>query len=404
VDAPVHRVRQNAPMTTFAERVDATTIETLVARASCKWASYPGTIGAWVAEMDFGLAAPIADALARMHADLMYGYPNQSMVTGLRAAASDFMAERYGWQVDPKSIAELSDVLTGMGVVISNYTAPDAPIVVLTPCYMPFMTIPPAFGRRLVQVPMAQDADGWVLDADALAAALTPGALLVLANPFNPLGKVWTRPELERLSQIVDAAGAKVFSDDIHAPLTYEGFTHVPYASVNDVAAAHTITAVSASKAWNLAGLKCAQLVFTNPADLALWNASARRRAAEASNPGIVAGTAAYRDGGPWLADALAYLDVNRRLVAERVPTEIPGARVSPLQGTYLQWIDFRDAGLPGNPRQFFFERARVALTDGVLCGDAGAGFVRMNLATPTPILNEILDRMANSTRARSTT
>jgi len=382
-------------MTTFAERVDATSIETLIARASCKWSTYPGAIGAWVAEMDFGIADPITDALAVMRANFMFGYPNQAMLTGLRAAASEFMEARYGWAVDPGTIVELSDVLTGMGVVISSYTPPDAPIVLLTPCYMPFVTIPPAFGRRVVQVPMATDADGWVLDADALAAALTPGALLVLANPFNPLGKVWTRPELERLSEIVDAAGARVFSDDIHAPLTFSGFAHVPYASVNDVAAAHTITAVSASKAWNLAGLKCAQLVFTNPADLALWNAGARRHAAEASNPGIVAGTAAYRDGGPWLADALAYLDVNRRLVAERVPAEIPGARVSELQGTYLQWIDLRDAGLPGNPRTFFFDRARVALTDGVLCGDAGRGSIRMNIATPTPILNEILDRMA---------
>lgn len=387
------------PMTTFAERVDATTIDQLVARASCKWATFPGAIGAWVAEMDFGLAEPIAAALRRMDADLMYGYPNQSMLTGLRTATADFMASRYGWQVDPGTVAELSDVLTGLGVVISNYTPADAPIVVLTPCYMPFMTIPPAFARPLIQVPMAPDGDTWVLDADALAAALTPGALLVLANPFNPLGKVWTRPELVALSAIVDAAGARVFSDDIHAPLTFEGYTHVPYASVSEVAAAHTITAVSASKAWNLAGLKCAQLVFTNPDDLKLWKKQAFRRAAEASNPGIVAGTAAYREGLEWLTDALAYLDVNRRLVASELPRLVPGAKVADLQGTYLQFVDLREAGLPGNPRGFFFEKAAVALTDGDLCGDAGHGFVRMNIATPTPVLREILDRMGAAVR-----
>lgn len=381
-------------MTTFAESVDATTIEVLRARASCKWATFPGTIGAWVAEMDFGLAEPIADALARMDADFMYGYPNAAMLTGLRAATSEFLASRYGWSVEPSAIAELSDVLGAMGAVIAAFTEPDAPIVVPTPCYMPFVTIPPAFGRRLVQVPMVRLADGWELDADALAAALTPGALLVLANPFNPLGKVWTRAELERLSVIVDAAGARVFSDDIHAPLTFEGFTHVPYASVNEVAAAHTITAVSASKAWNLAGLKCAQVVFTNPADLKAWKAGGHRRAAEASNPGIVAGTAAYRDGLPWLTDALAYLDGNRRLVAEELPRLVPGAVVSPLQATYLQWVDLRGSGIEGNPRQFFFDRARVALTDGALCGDAGRGHIRLNIATPTPILREILDRM----------
>jgi len=386
-----------AGMTSFAERVDATTIETLRARASCKWATFPDALGAWVAEMDLGLAEPIAAALRRLDADLLYGYPNEAMLAALREATAGYLGARYGWSVDPGTVAEVSDVLSGLGAVLSGYPDADAPVVVLTPCYMPFATIPQAFGRRLVQVPMAQHGAGWVLDEDALAAALTPGALLVLANPFNPLGKVWTRPELERLSALVDAAGARVFSDDIHAPLTFPGHRHVPYASVSAAAGAHTITAVSASKAWNLAGLKCAQLVFTNPADQATWRKGARRRAGEASNPGIVAGTAAYTEGGPWLADALDYLDRNRRLVAERVPAEIPGARVSDLQGTYLSWIDLRGAGLPGNPRTFFFDRAKVALTDGSLCGDAGRGFVRLNIATPTPILAELLDRLAGA-------
>lgn len=382
---------------TFAERVDATTIDTLIGRASCKWATFPGTIGAWVAEMDFGLAEPISEALRRMDADLMYGYPNQAMLTGLRTATADFCGRRYGWDVDPGMVVELSDVLTGLGVMISAYTPSSAPVVVLTPCYMPFATIPRAFGREFRQVPMAPSGDGWVLDGGALASALAPDALLVLANPFNPLGKVWTRAELVQLSEIVDAAGARVFSDDIHAPLTFEGQTHVPYASVSEAAASHTITAVSASKAWNLAGLKCAQLIFSNPKDLARWKGGAHRRGAEASNPGIVAGTAAYNDGGPWLADALAYLDVNRRLVAERLPEAVPGARLSELQGTYLQWVELHDGGLPGNPRSFFFDKAKVALTDGALCGDAGRGSIRINIATPTPILAEIIDRMGQA-------
>ncbi len=386
---------------TFAASMDATTIDTLIARGSLKWTAQPGTIGAWIAEMDFGLAEPIAEALRQMDAHLMYGYPTEAMLGGLRQATADFMDRRYDWQVDPGTIVLLSDVLNALGAVISAYTPEGAPIVVLTPCYMPFATIPPAFGREFRQVPMAFGDQGWVLDEDALAAALSPGALLVLSNPFNPVGRVWTRAELQRLSEIVDAAGARVFSDDIHAPLTLAGHRHVPYASINEVAAAHTITAVSASKAWNLAGLKCAQVVFTNPDDLTLWNRGAHRRSAEAANAGIVAGTAAYNDGEPWLSDVLDYLDVNRRLVAERLPQAVPGAVVSDLQGTYLQWVDLRDAGLPGNPRNFFFTKAAVTLTDGALCGDAGRGFVRMNLATPTPILAEILDRMGQAAASR---
>jgi len=387
-------------MSTFAQTVDATGIDTLLARGSAKWTTFPGRIGAWIAEMDFGVAAPIQDALDRLRADVLYGYPNQDMLRGLRAAASGFCAERYGWTPDPDAIAAISDVLHGLGLVLDSFVAADGPVVLLTPCYMPFLTVPPAFGRRVLQVPMLRDEGGWSVDLDALDAALAGGGLLVLANPFNPLGKVFTRAELTAISAVVERRGARVFSDEIHAPLTFAGHVHVPYASLSPEAAAHSITALSASKAWNLAGLKCAQLVFTNPDDLALWRRGASRRAAEAANAGIVAGTAAYTEGGPWLADALAYLDVNRRLVAEELPARIPSARTTLLEGTYLQFVDFRDAAVPGNPRQFFFDHAGVALTDGDLCGAAGRGFVRLNIATPTPILREILDRMAAAAAA----
>nr|NLI50212.1 aminotransferase class I/II-fold pyridoxal phosphate-dependent enzyme [Propionibacterium sp.] len=382
-------------MTTFAEAVDATSIDTLLARGSAKWTTYPDRIGAWIAEMDFGVAPPVQDALDRLRADVLYGYPNRAMLRGLREATAGFCALRYGWSPDPDTIVAISDVLHGLGVVLDVYVPPDAPVVLLTPCYMPFLTVPPAFGRRVVQVPMLRDEHGWTVDQDALAAALTPGALFVLANPFNPLGKVFTRTELAAISEIVEARGARVFSDEIHAPITFPGHQHVPYATVSPAAAAHSITALSASKAWNLAGLKCAQLVLTNPDDLALWRRVAGRRAAEAANPGIVAGTAAYTEGLDWLAEALAYLDGNRRLVAAELPARIPGARTTLLEGTYLQFVDFRETAVPGNPRQFFFDHARVALTDGDLCGEAGRGFVRLNIATPTPILREILDRLA---------
>lgn len=388
-------------MSTFARTVDATDVDTLLARGSAKWTAYPGRIGAWIAEMDFGVADPIQDALDRLRADVLYGYPNRDMLRRLREAASGFCTERYGWTPDPDSIAAITDVLHGLGLVFDSYVAPDAPVVLLTPCYMPFLTIPPAFGRRIVEVPMLRGDDGWAVDLDALDAALADGGLFVLANPYNPLGKVFTRAELAAISEVVERRGARVFSDEIHAPLTFAGHAHVPYASVSPEAARHSITALSASKAWNLAGLKCAQLVFTNPDDLALWKRRAGRRAAEAANAGIVAGTAAYTEGLPWLAEALAYLDVNRRIVAEEVPRRLPGARTTLLEGTYLQFIDFRETAVPGNPRQFFFEHAGVALTDGDLCGQAGRGFVRLNIATPTPILRDIIDRLESAVAGR---
>ncbi len=386
-------------MSTFADSVDATTTADLIARGSCKWTTYPDAIGAWVAEMDFGAAEPIKAALRDMDDRFLYGYPSSAMLRGLREAVSGFVGRRYGWTVDPGAIFAISDVLHGLGLVMDGFLDDNAPVVLLTPCYMPFVTIPPAYGRRVVQVPMIPSEDGWELDTDALRAALAGGGLLVLSSPFNPLGKVFTRHELEAIAGVVAETGSRVFADEIHAPLTFPGVTHIPYATVSDEAARHSISAISASKAWNLAGLKCAQLVFTNPDDQAIWRTRITRRAAEASNPGIIAGTAAFNEGLPWLTDAIAYLDVNRRVFADDLRTQLPGAVAKPLQGTYLQFVDCRGLGIDGNPQRFFLENARVAITDGSLCGDAGVGFVRINLATPTPILREIVARMGAALR-----
>lgn len=389
-------------MSAFADRIDALDADTLVARGSLKWTAHPGTIGAWVAEMDFELAEPIVAALRQMHERYFYGYLPRTLPGELAEATASFNERRYGWRPDTAMIHGISDVLHGLGLMIDTLLEPDAPIVTLTPAYMPFVTIPAAHGRRLVQVPMIETDDGWELPLDALADALTPGSLLVLASPYNPVGKVFTRTELEAIAGLVERAGARVFADEIHAPLTFAGHQHVPYASVSDAAAAHSVTAQSASKAWNLAGLKCSQLIFTNPDDQAVWERRMERLATEPANPGVVANIAAYTHGGPWLDDALAYLDVNRRLVAAELPAAVPGAKVKPLQGTYLQLIDCRALDLGGvSPQAFFLERAKVALNDGATMGEAGVGMVRLNLATPTPILRELIARLGDAVASR---
>lgn len=380
-------------MSSFAETVSATTIADLQARGSTKWTVYPDAIGAWVAEMDFGLADPIKQALRDMDERFFYGYAPPSLTRQLREAASAFMGRRYGWTPDPDTVVPTSDVLHALGLVMDGFVAADAPIVLLTPCYMPFLTIPKAFGRRIVQVPMVAEPT-WQIDFDALRAALTPGALFVLATPLNPIGRVLTREELLRIAEVVEDAGARVFADEIHAPLTFTGHQHVPYASVSPEAAAHSISAVSASKAWNLAGLKCAQIIFTNPSDLDVWRSGIARKAAEPANAGIFAGIAAYSEGEPWLVDVLAYLDTNRRLFADTFAARVPQARVSDVEGTYLQWVDLNPLGLDTNPHRLLLDEARVAVTDGALCGEVGAGCFRFNLAMPTPVLSEALDRI----------
>jgi cystathionine beta-lyase len=185
-----------------------------------------------------------------------------------------------------------------------------------------------------------------------------------------------------------------VFSDEIHAPLVFPGHRHVPYASLSPLTAAHTLTATSASKAWNLPGLKCAQVVLSNDADRETWSRMGLLAEHGAAVLGVLANTAAYSAGGPWLAGVLAYLDGNRRLLASLVAEQLPGVGYTPPEGTYLGWLDFRASG-PAEPAPYFLEKAGVAMTDGALCGEAGRGFGRLNFALPRPLLRQAVERIA---------
>jgi cysteine-S-conjugate beta-lyase len=290
--------------------------------------------------------------------------------------------------------------VAGLTAAIQFFSAPDAPVILPTPAYMPFLVVPPWMGRRVIEVPMARDGDRYVYDLDALDAAYgAGGSLLVLCNPHNPIGRVLDPEEMLAVSEVVERHGGRVFSDEIHAPLVYDEHRHVPYASLSDVTAAHTVTAVSASKAWNLPGLKCAQLVLSNDADAELWSGVGFMAEHGAANLGVVANTAAYEEGGPWLADVLAYLDGNRRLLGELLTEHLPAVRYTPPEGTYLAWLDCRGLGLGEHPAQFFLDHAGVALTDGPACGAVGSGFARLNFATPRPVLEETVARMAAALR-----
>jgi cystathionine beta-lyase len=223
----------------------------------------------------------------------------------------------------------------------------------------------------------------------------------VHVNPHNPLGRVFTAEEQLALADVVEDAGARVFSDEIHAPLVHPGAVHRPYASLSPATARHTVTATSASKAWNLPGLKAAQLILSNAEDSAHWERVGFLYTHGASTPGVLASTAAYDVGGPWLDGVLAYLAENRRLLGELLADRLPGVRWTPPEGTYLAWLDFRDFGLPVSAGEFFLERAGVAMVDGPECGAPGAGHVRLNFATPRPVLIAIVNRLADAVRRR---
>ena len=391
-------------MPTFAEMADQITMDELRRRGSLKWTrGGPDVIGAFVAEMDFGAAPAIARALRDVITRADFGYLSDRAVAEMAEACAAWQHDRYGWTVDPARIRPLPDVIKGLEAAIIVFSRPGSPVILPTPAYMPFLTVPPRLRRQIIQVPMADGNGRYVLDLDGIDAAFRQGGhLLILCNPCNPVGRVYSRNELAAVAEVVDANGGRVFADEIHAPLIYPGGTHIPYVSVSAQAAAHAITATAASKGWNLPGLKCAQVILSNDADAAVWAEEGFMFEHGASTPGVRATTAAYREGGAWLADVVGYLDDSRRLLADQLARQLPAVRYQPPEGTYLAWLDCRGLGpgLGDSAADFFTAKARVLLTDGAACGEAGRGHVRLNFATPRPILTEIVRRMAEAVRA----
>jgi cystathionine beta-lyase len=373
---------------------DDVRIEDLRAAGSLKWSGFPGAIGAWVAEMDFGTAPPITRALQDAVGLGAFGYLPEAVGRRMSEAYAHWSSTEYGWDVDPADVRPLADVIAGLQAAIEFFSAPGSPVIVPTPAYMPFLVVPPALGREVIEVPMATRDGRYGYDLDALDAAFRAGGdLLVLCNPHNPIGRVLERAEMVAVAEVVERNGGRVFSDEIHAPLVFPGHRHVPYASVSAVTAGHTVTAASASKAWDLPGMKCAQLVLSNDADRAVWSEVGTLAEHGAATLGVIANTAAFTAGRPWLDEVLGYLDGNRRLLTELVAEHLPGVRLTPPEGTYLAWLDCRALDLAA-PGEFFLAEAGVALVDGSRCGVAGQGFVRLNTATPRPVLVRLVEQL----------
>ncbi|HST65540.1 MAG TPA: aminotransferase class I/II-fold pyridoxal phosphate-dependent enzyme, partial [Mycobacteriales bacterium] len=293
---------------------DSIDIGTLRRAGGIKWALHPEAIGAWVAEMDFGTAPAVTEVLRDAVEAGAFGYLPDAPVAAMAAAYAAFSADRYGWAVDPADVHPVADVVAALSTAIQHVSAPGTPVILPTPAYMPFLTVPGTLGREVIQVPLLP---GGRYDLDGLDAAFAAGGhLLILCNPHNPVGRVLTADEMHAIAAVVDRHGGRVFSDEIHAPLVYAGHRHRPYASLSPLTAGHTITATSASKAWNLPGLKCAQVVLSNDADRETWARIGPFAEHGASHLGVLANTAAYERGGPWLADVLDYLQGNRQLLA----------------------------------------------------------------------------------------
>ena len=380
-----------------AEAINSLSLAELHASGTRKWTGFPGNVALWVAEMDFPVAAPITAALQDAVARNLFGYLPGPLVEEAKQACANWYRRSFGWEITSANVTLVPDVLVGLRIALDALTGPGSTAIVTTPAYMPFLTHPTLMQHSLLTVAATQHPDGhWEHDLDALDAALASvdgPALVVLCNPWNPVGRVLTRSELLALAEVVERNGATVFSDEIHAPVTFRGAQHIPYASLNETTAEHTITAVSASKAWNLPGLKCAQLISTSKRISARLAEPGVLTGYEPAILGLVANIAAYNDGAPWLADALDFLAGSQELLAAELATAIPQARYAPAEGTYLAWVDLREVRtpsgkeLPADLGRFFREKASVALQDGSGCGLPG--FIRINLGTAQPVLRD---------------
>ena len=383
---------------------DDITVESLIETGSMKWTRMPGHLAAFVAEMDFGTAPAVTESLRNSTDKALWGYLPPAVTREMSEATSEFLKARYSWEVPPSRVYPTADVLSAYEVVLEKFTTPGSAVILPTPAYMPFLTLTPLRGRDVIQVPMISGEGGRLeMALESITEAFDKGAeLIILCNPHNPLGRVYSEGELLALADVVEAKSGLVFSDEIHAPITFEGNTHIPYASLNDATAAHTLTATSASKAWNIPGLKCAQLIVSNDDHQVAMKDIAFIVSHGTATPGVAANTAAYRGGGEWLEDVLGYIDGNRALLSELLATHLPGVTYREPEGTYIAWLDAR--GLPDikgdrSWAQFFSDEAQVGLTDGALCGEAGVDHLRLMLSTPHHILEKIVHAMAEAVR-----
>ncbi|MER6307941.1 aminotransferase class I/II-fold pyridoxal phosphate-dependent enzyme [Streptomyces sp. NPDC001657] len=379
-----------------ANPLRALSLDTLRRRTSMKWRTYPADVlPLWVAEMDVPLAAPVARAIADAVALGDTGYPAG---TAYAQALAGFARERWGWRdLAVERTAIVPDVMLGIVEVLKLVTRPGDPVVVNCPVYPPFYQFLTHMDRRVVEAPLGA---GQRIDFDALEAAFRDavagrgrGAYL-LCSPHNPTGTVHSAEELAAVAALADEYGVRVVADEIHAPVVALDAAFVPYLSVPGAEGGFSL--MSASKAWNLAGLKAALAVAGPEAaeDLARMPEEVSHGP---SHVGILAHTAALRDGGGWLDALRAGLDEDRQLLARLLAERLPAVRYRPAAGTFLAWLDCRPLGLGDNPAAFFLERGRVALSPGPDFGTGGAGHVRLNLATSPEVLTEAVARMADA-------
>jgi cystathionine beta-lyase len=371
-------------------------IEVLRQRRSAKWQTYPADVLPLpVAEMDFALASPIADALREAVDRSDVGYA--MAVPELGRALAGFAGRRWNWDLDPASVTAVTDVGVGVVELLRVLTRPGDAVAISPPVYPPFFDWVAEAGTRLLEVPLSCDETGWRLDLAALEAAFaTHPAVYVLCNPHNPVGRVHSADELAALVRLARIYRVALVSDEIHGPLVLPGATFTPLLTVPG-AAEVAVSVLSASKAWNLAGLKCAAVVTAAPRMAAATDRFPPDTRWRIGHLGVISAVAAFTAGEPWLDQLLLTLDQRRLLLGDLLRERLPAISWHPPEATFLAWLNCTALGPDDQARERFLDYGRIALEPGLHFGAAGSGYARLNFATSADILDQATARMARS-------
>lgn len=366
---------------------------------SMKWQDCgEGDLALWVADMDFAAPPAVTEALRRRIEHPIYGYGVEP--PRLRELIVERLERRYGWEVEPEAIVFMHGVVPGFHFALRALLRPGQTLLIQTPVYPPILHAAEKWGLRARHNSLQQGEDGrYEVDFDDFEAQAAQSDLFLLCNPHNPVGRVFRREELERMAEIALRHNLPIVSDEIHADFIYPGHTHIPIATLGREVERRTITLMAPSKTFNIAGLECSYAIIPDEGLRERYRAAMEGLSRGANILGFVAAQAAYESGEPWLEALLRYLEANRDFVAAYVADHLPGVRMAVPEGTFLAWLDCREAVRDELPGAFFQREAHLHLNEGLLFGEAGRGFVRLNFGTPRALLKEALDRMAAALR-----
>lgn len=362
---------------------------------SIKWNFFDtDVLPMWVADMDFSAPEPVSKALIERASHPIYGYFGK--MPGLIEAIQSHLVRLYQWEVAAEDIIMLPGVIVGFNLAAQALAKPGGSLVIQTPVYMPFLDVARNAGLRDSSVDLLEDEQGcYSVDWQKFEAAIADNAsLFLLCNPHNPVGRVYTAEELTRMADICLKYEVPIVSDEIHSDLIFSGHHHTPIALLSPEINQRTITLMAPSKTFNVPGLGCAFAIIQNPELRKLFNNTRRGLVGGANGFGMVAAQAAYTEGQTWLTQLLHYLEGNRDALVAYVHDNLPLARITVPEGTYLAWVDLRAYNLEPSPCEYLIKHAKVGLNDGAAFGKSGTGFVRINFACPRNILMEGLEKI----------